>query len=51
MSEALKVSDECAKKGQLDAVRLAEELRAEQDHSLSVERQRKGLEAQLRVGK
>jgi chromosome segregation ATPase len=44
----LKNSEERAKKATSDASRLVEELRAEQDHALQVERLRKGLEQQVK---
>jgi hypothetical protein len=44
----VKNSEERAKKATLDASRLVEELRAEQDHALQVERLRKGLEQQVK---
>ncbi|XP_071512368.1 myosin heavy chain, muscle-like [Panulirus ornatus] len=43
LSEA-KNSEEKAKKAMLDAARLADELRAEQEHALNVDKMRKGLE-------
>ncbi|CAI5453365.1 unnamed protein product [Caenorhabditis angaria] len=44
----LKVADENGKKAAADAARLAEELRQEQEHSMHVERIRKGLEIQIK---
>ena len=44
----LRNSEERAKKSSSDATRLTEELRAEQEHSLQVERLRKGLEQQIK---
>ncbi|CAF1220495.1 unnamed protein product [Adineta steineri] len=44
----LKNSEERMKKAGADATRLAEELRQEQEHSLHVERLRKGLEQQIK---
>ena len=44
----LKNSEERAKKATSDAARLVEEIRQEQDHSLQVERLRKGLEQQVK---
>ena len=44
----LKNSEERAKKAGSDAMRLVEELRLEQEHSLQVERLRKGLEQQVK---
>ena len=45
----LKNVDDRAKKAGMDAARLAEELRAEQEHAQSQERQRKAIEIQLKV--
>jgi len=45
----LKTSEDNSKKAMSDAARLAEELHQEQEHSLHVERMRKGLEVQLKV--
>jgi len=44
----LKAADENSKKAMADAARLAEELRQEQEHSMHVERMRKGLEQQVK---
>ncbi|PAV86100.1 hypothetical protein WR25_24427 isoform B [Diploscapter pachys] len=44
----LKNADEMGKKAAADAARLAEELRQEQEHSMHVERIRKGLEVQIK---
>ncbi|KAI1730163.1 myosin head (motor domain) domain-containing protein [Ditylenchus destructor] len=44
----LKNVDDRAKKAGMDAARLAEELRAEQEHAQSQERQRKAIELQLK---
>lgn len=44
----LKHSEERSKKASIDAVRLAEELRAEQEHSQNLDRTRKGYELQLK---
>ncbi|VDL76370.1 unnamed protein product [Nippostrongylus brasiliensis] len=44
----LKNADEMGKKASADAARLAEELRQEQEHSMHVERIRKGLEVQIK---
>ncbi|KAK5974009.1 Myosin heavy chain [Trichostrongylus colubriformis] len=44
----LKNVDEMGKKAAADAARLAEELRQEQEHSMHVERIRKGLEVQIK---
>lgn len=48
MSTELRASDERAKKAMADAARLADELRQEQEHSLQVEKMRKGMEGQLK---
>lgn len=45
----IKASEERAKKAAMDAARLAEELRQEQEHSQHVERSRKALEIQIKV--
>lgn len=45
----LKSSEERGKKAMLDAARLADELRQEQEHSAHVERLRRGFEGQLKV--
>jgi hypothetical protein len=45
----LKGSEERSKKAMGDAARLAEELRQEQEHSMHIERMRKGLEQQIKV--
>jgi myosin heavy chain 6/7 len=45
----LKSTEENAKKAMGDAARLAEELRQEQEHSMHIERTRKGLEQQIKV--
>lgn len=45
----IKKLDELAKKAMSDAARLADELRQEQEHSMHIERLRKGLEQQLKV--
>jgi myosin heavy chain 6/7 len=45
----LKATEENAKKAMGDAARLAEELRQEQEHSMHIERTRKGLEQQIKV--
>ncbi|XP_071512243.1 myosin heavy chain, muscle-like [Panulirus ornatus] len=47
LSEA-KNSEEKAKKAMVDAARLADELRAEQEHAQTQEKMRKGLEASLK---
>jgi myosin heavy subunit len=43
-----KAADERANKAATDASRLADELRQEQEHSMHIERMRKGLETQLK---
>lgn len=48
MLNEAKQSEEKAKKAMVDAARLADELRAEQEHSASQEKMRKSLEAQMR---
>ncbi len=45
----LKASEERSKKAMMDAARLADELRQEQEHAQHVERARKGLEQQIKV--
>ena len=47
MSEA-KNSEEKAKKAMVDAARLADELRAEQEHAQGQEKMRKAMEVQLK---
>ena len=42
----MKLADERGKKAMTDAARLAEELHQEQEHSMNIERMRKGLEQQ-----
>ncbi|KAK0408652.1 hypothetical protein QR680_004074 [Steinernema hermaphroditum] len=44
----LKNADELSKRAQADAARLAEELRQEQEHSMHIDRMRKGLELQIK---
>ncbi|VDK74209.1 unnamed protein product [Litomosoides sigmodontis] len=44
----LKSTDERCKKAVMDAAKLAEELRTEQEHSQNVDRRRKGLESQMK---
>ncbi|UJR20568.1 hypothetical protein I4U23_023694 [Adineta vaga] len=44
----LKNSEEQSKKASADAIRLAEELRLEQEHAIHLERLRKGLEQQVK---
>ncbi len=46
----LKAMDERGKKAMADSAHLSEELRQEQEHSSHLERMRKGLEVQVRVG-
>merc|ERR1712114_53053 len=48
MSNELRASEERSKKAMSDAARLAEELRQEQEHSMQVEKLRKGAEGQLK---
>ncbi|XP_013068443.2 myosin heavy chain, striated muscle-like isoform X4 [Biomphalaria glabrata] len=48
LSNELRASEERAKKAMADAARLADELRQEQEHSLQVEKLRKGLEGTLK---
>jgi len=48
MSSELRSSEEKAKKAMADAARLADELRQEQEHSLQVEKLRKGMESQMK---
>lgn len=43
-----KNSEEKAKKAMVDAARLADELRAEQDHAQTQEKLRKALETQIK---
>merc|ERR1711868_285108 len=47
MLRGAKGSEDKAKKAMVDAARLADELRAEQDHASSQERAKRGLEAQI----
>lgn len=44
----MKSADDRAKKSMADAARLADELRAEQEHSMQIEKLRKGLESHLK---
>ncbi len=44
----MKAQEEQGKKAMMDAARLADELRQEQEHSGHIEHLRKGLEAQLK---
>ncbi len=44
----LRATEEQTKKAMMDASRLAEELRAEQEHSTHIDRMRKSLEAQCK---
>lgn len=48
MASEARMSDEKAQKAMIDAARLADELRAEQEHAQSLERDRKLLEAQVK---
>merc|ERR1719259_1625101 len=48
MLNEAKNSEEKAKKAMVDAARLADELRAEQEHAQSQEKMRKGLEVQVK---
>ncbi|CAL1527462.1 unnamed protein product [Lymnaea stagnalis] len=48
LSNELRGSEERSKKAMADAARLADELRQEQEHSLQVEKLRKGLEGNLK---
>merc|ERR1711970_995330 len=48
MLNEAKNSEEKAKKAMVDAARLADELRAEQEHAQNQERMRKGLEIQVK---
>merc|ERR1712169_108842 len=48
MLHQAKGSEEKAKKAMVDAARLADELRAEQEHAQSQEKMRKGLEVQVK---
>ncbi|XP_076442426.1 myosin heavy chain, striated muscle-like isoform X8 [Babylonia areolata] len=48
MNGELRNSEDRSKKAVADAARLADELRQEQDHSMQVEKLRKGLEGQLK---
>jgi phage shock protein A len=48
MNNEVKAADERAKKAVADAARLADELRAEQEHSQQIEKFRKGLEGQIK---
>lgn len=48
LNHELKSADERAKHAMADATRLADELRQEQDHALSVEKVRKSLESQVK---
>lgn len=41
-------SEEKAKKAMVDAARLADELRAEQEHAMQQEKMRKGMEQQIK---
>ncbi|KAL3877462.1 hypothetical protein ACJMK2_035164 [Sinanodonta woodiana] len=48
MNNEVKGADERSKKAMADAARLADELRAEQDHSMQIEKMRKSLESQVK---
>lgn len=48
MNSELRAADDRAKKAMSDAARLADELRQEQEHSMQVEKLRKGLEQQVK---
>ncbi len=48
MNSDLRNAEENAKRAVADAARLADELRQEQDHSLQIEKLRKGLESQVK---
>merc|ERR1739848_405316 len=48
MSNELRSSEERSKKAMSDAARLADELRQEQEHSMQVEKLRKGMEGQMK---
>ncbi|KAK3591327.1 hypothetical protein CHS0354_028436 [Potamilus streckersoni] len=48
MNSEVKGADERSKKSMADAARLADELRAEQDHSMQIEKMRKSLESQVK---
>merc|ERR1712096_517500 len=48
MLNEAKNSEEKAKKAMVDAARLADELRAEQEHAHAQEKMRKGLEVQVK---
>ncbi|XP_076459070.1 myosin heavy chain, striated muscle-like isoform X2 [Babylonia areolata] len=48
MNGELRGADERSKKAMADAARLADELRQEQEHSMQVEKLRKGLEGQIK---
>lgn len=45
----LKNTDDRCKKAMMDAGKLAEELRAEQEHAQNLERQRRAYEQQIKV--
>ena len=49
MGSEAALSEDKAKKSMVDAARLAEELRAEQDLALSFEKDRKLLECQVKI--
>lgn len=48
MNNEVKGAEERSKKAMADAARLADELRAEQDHSMQIEKMRKSLESQVK---
>merc|ERR1719259_471671 len=48
MLQAARNSEEKSKKAMVDAVRLADELRAEQEHAQNQEKMRKGFEVQVK---
>ena len=45
----LKAAEEAAKKAMIDAARLAEELRQEQEHAGSIEKMRRTMESQVKI--
>lgn len=46
----LKLAEDRGKKAAMDAARLADELKREQEHSNQIDRVRKALEVQVKVG-
>lgn len=48
MLNEAKNSEEKAKKAMVDAARLADELRSEQEHAMQQEKMRKGMEQQMK---